>query len=118
MSPTMTIMDTLTTSTGTIFVNRDGDPADDNFHGTHVAGIIGAVANNDLGVVGVSSSFRLMALETLDANVSGYVSDMVPAIDYAVANGPKIINASSGGIATLRHLMMRLARQTMRRCCS
>src|SRR5262249_24208374 len=49
------------------FVNNDGDPMDDNSHGTHVAGTIGAIGNNGVGVAGVDWNVRLMALKFLDA---------------------------------------------------
>lgn len=79
------------------FVNADSDPVDDNFHGTHVSGTIAAVRNNDIGVAGVSSGARLMALKALDADGGGWTSDTAVAVDYAVGNGAKIINASLGG---------------------
>jgi subtilisin family serine protease len=46
------------------FVHDDGDPADDHGHGTHVAGTIGAVGNNAVGVTGVNWRCRLVALKT------------------------------------------------------
>jgi subtilisin family serine protease/subtilisin-like proprotein convertase family protein len=79
----------LTTTTGNVL--------DDNGHGSHVAGIIGAVGNNGTGVVGVNWHVQLMALKFLDANGSGYTSGAVRAIDYAIAHGANIINASWGG---------------------
>jgi subtilisin family serine protease len=60
------------------------DPMDDNQHGTHVAGTIGAAGNNALGVVGVNWTTRLMGLKFLDATGSGYISDAVNAIEFAV----------------------------------
>jgi hypothetical protein len=79
------------------FVNNDADPLDDNRHGTHVAGIIGAAGDNGLGIAGVAWQSRLMALKVLSAIGSGYTSNAIKAINYAVANGAKIINASWGG---------------------
>jgi len=79
----------LTTTTGNVL--------DDNGHGSHVAGIIGAVGNNDIGTTGVDWHVQLMALKFLDANGSGYTSGAVRAIDYAIAHGASIINASWGG---------------------
>ena len=79
------------------FVNNDGDPMDDNSHGTHVSGTIGAVANNGIGVVGINWNVQIMALKFLSASGSGYISDAVRALDYAVANGAKISNNSWGG---------------------
>jgi subtilisin family serine protease len=65
------------------FVNNDGDPMDDNSHGTHVAGTIGAVGNNGLGVAGVNWAVSIMPLKFLNANGSGYISDAVRAVNYA-----------------------------------
>lgn len=79
------------------FINETNNPMDDNGHGTHVAGTIGAVGNNGIGVVGVAWNVQLMALKFLSASGSGNLSDAVEAIDYARANGAKIINASFGG---------------------
>ncbi|MEX2118184.1 MAG: S8 family serine peptidase [Pirellulales bacterium] len=66
------------------FANYDGDPFDDNLHGTHVAGTIGAVGNNGIGVAGVSWSVKVMALKFLDAGGSGYIEDALNAVNYAV----------------------------------
>jgi subtilisin family serine protease/subtilisin-like proprotein convertase family protein len=79
------------------FVNGDGDPMDDHFHGTHVAGTIGAVGANQIGVVGVAWDVQIMALKFLDASGSGYASDAIEALNYAVANGATVSNNSWGG---------------------
>ena len=65
------------------FANNDADPFDDEGHGTHVAGTIGAVGNNGVGVVGVSWNVSLMALKFLGADGSGSTSGAVAAINYA-----------------------------------
>ena len=78
------------------FVNNDGDPNDDNNHGTHVAGTIAAVADS-VGVVGVAPNSKVMALKFLDANGSGLTSNAVTALAYAVDNGAQISNNSWGG---------------------
>jgi hypothetical protein len=64
------------------FVNSDDDPMDDNGHGTHVAGIIAAL-DNEIGVVGVAPEAELYALKALDKTGSGYVSDVIYAIQWA-----------------------------------
>jgi subtilisin family serine protease len=64
------------------FVNRDGNPMDDHFHGTHVAGTIGAVGANEIGVVGVAWQVQIMALKFLDGSGSGYASDAIEALNY------------------------------------
>ncbi len=60
------------------------DPMDDYMHGTHVAGIIGAAGNNNLGVVGVNWTTSMMGLKFLDSQGSGYVSDAMTAMEFAV----------------------------------
>lgn len=77
--------------------NYDGDPMDDFGHGTHVAGIIGAIGNNNNGVSGVAWDVKLMALKFLDSSNYGFYSAAVECIDYAIANGAHIMNHSWGG---------------------
>ncbi|MCY2973931.1 MAG: S8 family serine peptidase [Planctomycetota bacterium] len=79
------------------FANNDANPMDDNGHGTHVAGTVGAVGNNGIGVSGVAWSVRLMPLKFMDAQGSGSLSDAIEGINYARSMGAKIINASWGG---------------------
>ena len=64
--------------------NNDGDPMDDDDHGTHVSGTIGAVGNNGIGVVGVSPNVSIMALKFLGANGSGSTSDAIECLNYAL----------------------------------
>jgi|GEM_PF-1058775 len=78
-------------------VRNNNDPFDDDYHGTHVAGIIGATGNNGIGVVGVNWTVRLMPLKFLNRRGSGTVADEVMCMEYAVSNGARIINASFGG---------------------
>ena len=79
-------------------INHRGDPADDNGHGTHVAGIIGAVGNNGLGVVGVAWRVQLMACKFIGVSGSGYISDAIRCMEYARAQGAHVVNASWGGL--------------------
>ncbi len=78
------------------FFNRDGDPVDDNNHGTHVAGTIGAVGDDGFGVAGVNWDVQIMALKFLNARGSGSVGAAIEALNYAVANGASISNNSWG----------------------
>lgn len=76
---------------------NNGNPTDDLGHGTHVAGIIGAVGNNGLGVTGVAWRVQIMALKFLRGDTGrGATSDAIECIDYAIRNGANIINASYG----------------------
>ncbi|MGY8770866.1 MAG: S8 family serine peptidase, partial [Pirellulales bacterium] len=65
------------------FINNDGDPMDDNSHGTHVAGTIAAAGNNSAGITGVAPETSVMALKFLGANGSGSTSDAIRALNYA-----------------------------------
>ena len=78
------------------FVSNDSDPFDDQQHGTHVAGTIGAKGNNGVGTVGVCWDVSLMALKAFDEQGNGTVADAIAAITYAVENGARVINASWG----------------------
>ncbi len=69
---------------------------DNETHGTHVAGTVAAQRDNALGVAGVADNARIMALKFLKPQ-GGYTSDAMQAIDYAVAHGARVINASWGG---------------------
>ena len=79
------------------FANGDNNPTDENGHGTHVAGTIGAVGDNGLGVVGVNWSVRLMAVQALGADGTGTTADAVKAVLYAAHNGATVLNNSYGG---------------------
>ena len=84
------------------FANNDGEPLDDNGHGTHVAGTIAAAGNNAIGGIGVAWGSQVVAIKCLDGAGSGYNSDLVRAIDYAVTlkdqGYPLVaINMSLGG---------------------
>jgi subtilisin family serine protease len=78
------------------YCNNDNDPMDDNSHGTHVAGIIGAKGNNGIGIAGVIWQVKIMPLKFLDGAGSGYTSRAIQCIDYAIAHNADIINASWG----------------------
>ncbi|MFV2065691.1 MAG: S8 family peptidase [Pirellulales bacterium] len=78
------------------FANNDNDPMDDQGHGTHVAGTIGAVADNGVGVTGVNWNVQIMAVKFLAADGSGSVADAIDGITYAVDNGALISNNSWG----------------------
>jgi subtilisin family serine protease len=70
-------------------------PNDDNGHGTHVAGIIAAL-NNSIGVVGVGPKIDLYAIKVLNAGGSGYLSDVIEGLGWAVEHGIQVVNMSLG----------------------
>jgi subtilisin family serine protease len=83
-------------------VNQQGgnaNVADDYGHGTNVAGIIGAISGNSLGVAGVARC-RVLPVKVLDSQNSGLYSWWAAGIRYAVQQGAKVINLSLGGQST------------------
>ena len=78
-------------------ITGTGLPSDDTGHGTHVAGIIGAVGNNGIGISGVAWRVQIMPLKFLGGLAGrGSTSDAIECIDYAIRQGAHIINASYG----------------------
>ncbi len=81
------------------FGYKAGDPMDDQGHGTHVAGIIGAQGNNGVGVSGINWSTKIMALKFLDADGYGNSADAIICMEYALGkkgSNRMVINASWG----------------------
>jgi hypothetical protein len=76
-----------------------GDPSDTDGHGTVVAGIIGAAANNGKPMVGVAWQVSLMPCRFMGAGGQGTTSDAIECITYAIAHGARIINCSWGSEA-------------------
>jgi uncharacterized repeat protein (TIGR01451 family) len=78
--------------------DQDADPIDEIYHGTHCAGTVGAVGNNGEGVAGVCWNVKIMALRIFPPDYlsewEAIVSNALEAIDYAVNNSAKVINAS------------------------
>lgn len=81
------------------FVSNNPNPADDHGHGTHVAGIIGAVGNNNIGISGVCWNVKLVPIKVLDSGGYGDFDDIAAAITYAMNLNVPIINASFGAFA-------------------
>ena len=85
----------LSVAGGKSFVSYTTSWSDDNGHGTHVAGIAAAV-NNEVGVLGVAPMVRLYSAKVLNFIGSGYLSDVIAGIDYAIRIGAEVINMSLG----------------------
>lgn len=85
------------------FISGQTSADDNNGHGTHVAGVIGAL-NNTIGIVGVASGVKLVALKALDQVGEGRLSSVVAAVSYVSQNGKAgdVVNMSLGldGIST------------------
>lgn len=79
------------------FAYGNNNPSDDYGHGTNVASIIGAKANNGLGYTGLDWACRIMPLKEIDSSNFGYYSWWESALYYAANNGARIINMSEGG---------------------
>ena len=79
------------------FINGVTSAKDENGHGTHVAGIIGA-KNNTIGVLGVASGATLVSLRVLDKDGKGVLSSIIQALGYVNSNGQAgdVVNLSLG----------------------
>ncbi len=78
------------------FQRGSNDPTDPHSHGTHVSGTIGAVGNNEKGIVGVNWQVSIMAMRFIAPTGSGTTDDAIKSIIYAVDNGAHILNNSWG----------------------
>ena len=90
-------------------IDNASDPMDDNGHGTHCAGIIGAEGENDLGIAGVNWKVQIMPLKFMNASGSGTTKDAIEAISYAIDRKKagvniRIISASWGSTQRSRSL--------------
>ncbi|MDP2183137.1 MAG: S8 family peptidase [Actinomycetota bacterium] len=85
----------LTVAGGVSEVVYTGSYADDNGHGTHVAGIVAAL-DNTIGVVGVGSDIDLYAVKVLNRKGSGYTSDIIAGLEWCNNNDIDVVNMSLG----------------------
>jgi len=84
---------------GASFLNgvASGDVSDANGHGTFVAGVIGAVGNNGLGIAGINQAASLIPCRFMDAGGAGWVSDAIRCWEYCLSRGAHVISNSWGG---------------------
>ncbi|MEA2220639.1 MAG: hypothetical protein QOJ35_3265, partial [Solirubrobacteraceae bacterium] len=94
---------------GANLLDGGGDVGDDRGHGTHVAGIVAAVAGNGIGGSGLAPRARIMAVKVLDATHAGDASLLAGAIRYAVDRGARILNVSLNGDASTPQLDQAIA---------
>jgi subtilisin family serine protease len=90
-------------------IDSAADPMDDNGHGTHCAGIIGAEGENNIGIAGVNWKVQIMPLKFLNAGGSGSTKDAIEAINYVINRkkagvNVRIISASWGSTQKSRAL--------------
>jgi subtilisin family serine protease len=83
--------------TGYNFITDSAGQTDDNGHGTHCAGVIGAIGNNGKGVAGVCWNVTILPCKFLDSSGNGYTSDAIEAINYAKDQGASVMSCSWGG---------------------
>ena len=82
------------------FVENDNDPLDLNGHGTHVAGTIGAMSDNNIGVAGVNHQIQMAGLRFLDANGGGVTANAIKATDYFTDLKSRGLNRPANFLAT------------------
>jgi subtilisin family serine protease len=90
------------------FINIDNAPLDDNMHGTHVAGIAGAVGNNGIGIAGAAWDVKLMPIKVFQSSGVGNSTNIASGVEYASTNGATIINMSFGSYAESSTLKLAL----------
>ena len=83
--------------TGRDFVDPGTSPTDPNGHGTHVAGIVGATANNGLGIAGLAPKTKILPVRVLDALGSGSTDVIARGVVWAVEKGADVVNLSLTG---------------------
>lgn len=79
------------------YVNDDADPSDDQGHGTHVTGLIGAVGGNGVGIAGAAYDVRIVPLKVLDQDNFGFYSWWAAGLVFAADLGVPVVNLSAGG---------------------
>ena len=79
------------------FYSNDNDAMDENHHGTHVAGIIGAVTNNAKGIAGITWENPILPIKVAGAQTLLSHSNIAKGLTYATDQGAKVINMSFGG---------------------
>ncbi len=90
-------------------VDNSGDPMDENGHGTHCAGIIGAEADNDKGIAGINWQVEIMPLKFMSAGGFGTTKDAIECINYVINRkhagvNVRVISASWGSTAKSKAL--------------
>nr|WP_308018571.1 S8 family peptidase [Bacillus sp. SRB3LM] len=77
------------------YVRNNADPSKDELgHGTHIAGTIAAVTDNDIGIAGIAPNVKILSVRVLDRNGYSYNDVIANGITYAVDHGAKVINLS------------------------
>ncbi|BCB05768.1 hypothetical protein KH172YL63_39010 [Bacillus sp. KH172YL63] len=88
---------------GKNFVQEGEAPIDHEGHGTHVAGLIGAITNNSVGVSSIAKNVKLMPIKVFEDDTTS-MSTVIKGIEYAVDQGVDIINLSLGSYSNMKSL--------------
>ncbi|WP_341357004.1 cell wall-binding repeat-containing protein [Rossellomorea sp. y25] len=88
---------------GKNFINEEEPPVDRSGHGTHVAGLVGAVTNNKMGIASAAEKVKLMPVKVFEGKTT-YMSTVIQGIRYAADNGADIINLSLGSYSNMKAL--------------
>ena len=91
------------------YINNDNNPMDDNSHGTHVAGIAAAEANNGIGIAGVNWHAKIMPIKVFQSSGRGDAATITQGIIYAAQMGATVINMSFGSYAESMTLLSALS---------
>ena len=86
------------------FVNSDSNAADDNGHGTWVAGIIAANANDGYGIAGISWTDKILPVKIMNSSGTGSTTNLTSGIVWAADKGATVINMSVGGFPYSRYV--------------
>ena len=81
------------------YINNDNNPADDNSHGTHCAGIAAAVGNNNIGIAGANWKARIMPVKVFQSSGYGDAATIAQGVTYAANNGATVLSMSFGAYA-------------------
>ena len=86
---------------GVNLITPSETPDDENGHGTHVAGLIGAVTNNGVGISSISRGVKIMPIKVMEGT-KGQMSTVIQGIEYAVSHGADVINLSLGTYSNMK----------------
>jgi len=92
---------------GANFIDGTGNISDINGHGTHIAGIVAATANNEMAIAGLAPNVTVMCLKFIGDDGTGYESDAMQAIFYATKKKADIQNHSWGNVGTITQGLQR-----------
>ncbi|WP_181778179.1 S8 family serine peptidase [Rossellomorea aquimaris] len=88
---------------GKNFINEEEPPVDRSGHGTHVAGLVGAVTNNQMGIASAAKKVKLLPVKVFEGRTT-YMSTVIKGIRYAADNGADVINLSLGSYSNMQAL--------------